>query len=1637
MADVIAAMAQQQTQVALVVEGERPVGIITGRNLMQLQFQELDPATTPAQDIMSAPLVTIHQHDSLKTAHQRMMHHQIRRLVVLGQAGEVLGLITQQAVVRSLAVPEPSVEIAAVASDDTFAEDPKSLICSVFQRAGMGLAVVGLDLKLQLTNPVLQTLLGYSAAELAQLDWADLTHPDDLSQAQVSFDTCFQHPNDRIQLEKRYLHKQGHSIWVSLTLAPVFNARGQIQAVVATVQDISDRKQAETQIQFQSHLLEAIQDAVIAVDLQGQIIYWNQGATTAYGWTTEEVMGQSVVQVLVPPDQRGQTAALIAQVQGGKHWSGELRNLTKDGTEISILLSVSPRWDAQGNMVGMVGVAKDISIRQRLEAALRESEERWQLAVRGTKDGIWDWDITNNKVFRSHHWKTMLGYSEADLPAQDLIWSDLLHPEDRHAAIATQQAYLNRKIPVYESEHRLRCKNGEYRWVLARGQAVWDDHGNPTRIVGFTTAIHDRKQAEADLRESEARLQRLAANITGMIYQYVLRGDGTSQFTYVSPRSRDIYELQPEAILQHSDLLRAMIHPDDFEQVCQAKRLSARWLTGLDVEFRILTPSGRLKWLKAMSQPEQQPNGDVIWDGLMLDISASRQAEVDLRQSEARFQEIAATIDQLFLVRCAVTGEFIYISPAYEKIWGQSCQRLYEHPDAWMEAIHPEDLELVQGSLVTQANYSVSMAGHNYVEREYRIIRPDGEVRWVYAQIMLVRDDAGQLSRYIGVAEDITDRKQMEIALRESETRLRTITDSLPGCIAYVDAEQRYRFVNRTYEDWFGLERDQILGRTIEELIGPAAYQQVNGYVERVLKGETVAYVSQMPYSHGHVRYISAVLVPDVDDQGQVAGLYGLLTDISDYKRAEQAIADSEAKLQRVLDNAAAAIIQMRLFPDRSWEYEYCSSSCSHIFGYSPEELQADPYLWESQVLPEDLGSIFYPQSRIIPTETPSQIEYRFRHKNGHIVSIREVISSTWDDEKQCWLTTFVVFDVTQEKLAEAALLQSESKQRAIISAIPDLMMQVNRDMIYLDFWVPEDFLLFAQVNRSLGGYIRDTLPPDLAEKRISAITAALDSGTIQQYEQTVVIQGQVKEEEVRIVPNGEDKAIVLVRDISDRKRAELNLQIAKEKAETANQAKSAFIANMSHELRTPLNSVLGFAQVMQLSPDLPPSFQEYIDIVLRSGQHLLRLINDVLDMARIEAGQLTYDESSFDLDQLLTTLADMFTLRAQSGQLEYRIEKAPDVPQYITTDESKLHQILINLLSNAFKFTQAGSITLRVTMGLPDLDVLGVNSEAMPRLHPHRDHWLRLDVIDTGIGIAPEDLTQLFQAFYQAEAGRQIGEGTGLGLSISQAFAQLLGGTLTVESTLGQGSRFSCGLPVAVPVITPEVVRTAATASVPIAPLPGHPAYRLLVVENSAENQQLLRHLLEPLGFHIQIATNGQEGIQLWQQWQPHLILMDIQMPVMNGYEATRQIRAMEQGQRTPIIAITGYALEPERPKILAAGCDDIIAKPLQVPVLFAKLSDYLEVKFQTQSYPPEYPAPPALPPLTSEQLAAMPLSWLQDFYQAANCCSDRQILELLGGIPEYQGDLKTSLAQLVYDFRFDIILSLTTAALKLVVRE
>lgn len=779
-------------------------------------------------------------------------------------------------------------------------------------------------------------------------------------------------------------------------------------------------------------------------------------------------------------------------------------------------------------------------------------------------------------------------------------------------------------------------------------------------------------------------------------------------------------------------------------------------------------------------------------------------------------------------------------------------------------------------------------------------------------------------------------------------------------------------------------------------------------------------------------------------------------------RESRQNLYESEERFRATFEQAAVGIAQVA--PDGRWLR--VNQRLCDIVGYSQAELLQSTF--QDITYPEDLEADIECVDKMLAGEIENySMEKRYICKNSSLVWINLTVSLVRDEDTQeAKYFVAVIQDISVRKQAEVSLKRTSAALQEITERY-ELAVQGSGDGLWdwdirnnQAYISPRWKKILGYEDHELEGYpdvFVERLHPDDNQRVRQAIADHLQQ--LAPFEVECRLQNKTGEY-IWIRSRGQaiwDEAGNPVRisgsisDITPLKKIEAALRqanaeliTAKENAEAANLAKSDFLAKMTHELRTPLTAILGFTQILNRDPQLSPNQRKCLDTILRSGKHLLSLINEILDISKIEAGMTELHPVSFDLHNCLESLKQMFQVKAEEKGLQLSFEIAQGIPQNAIADESKLRQILINILGNAIKFTNSGSVTLRVTADTKGIEIsepqkfqagsynrdrgiTAQTSEAQAAANVYRNLRLRFQVEDTGRGIAPEELDRIFDAFVQSRKDRYSpDEGTGLGLTISKRYVELMGGDIHITSNLNQGT--TVDFDILVTTSAPQNNQTSIPQGRIRRLAPDEVEHLILIAEDQEENRQLLTQILSPVGFNIIEAVNGREAIELWKKHQPQLIIMDMRMPIMDGYQATRQIKNFPKGQATKIIALTATAFDEDRKLVLAAGCDEFIRKPFEEEVLLEAIAHHLNLKYlYAQRLSDEVSQESDRDSLIPQNLEVMSAQWRHRVHIAAQECSQKTLLRLLADIPEEHHILKEQLFNLVDNFQFDIIANLT----------
>nr|WP_235656192.1 ATP-binding protein [Fischerella thermalis] len=883
---------------------------------------------------------------------------------------------------------------------------------------------------------------------------------------------------------------------------------------------------------------------------------------------------------------------------------------------------------------------------------------------------------------------------------------------------------------------------------------------------------------------------------------------------------------------------------------------------------------------------------------------------------------------------------------------------------------------------------------------------------------------------------EITDRKHTELALQESQRRYQTLAEASPVGIFHTDPHGKYLYVNQRFSEITGVASKADLDRFWHEIIHIDDRDRVFAEWQETISTKKPFY-SEYRFVHtdGRVIWVIGQALPEFGDDGEFKGYIGTVTDITERKFAEDALresADRERAIAQVIQRMRQTLDLATIFTATTQELRQVLN-CDRVvvYRFNPD--------WSGEFVAESVAS-----------DWVSLIKQQQDQPN-----LRE----TTTQNERCTVTTLNSGD---NQVLDTYLQQTQGgvyTRGASFLCVPDIYT-AGFDPCYINLL--ERFQVRAYIT-----------VPIFCGNQLWGLLASYQNSNSRQWKKgeiNIVVQ----------IGNQLGVALQQAQLLARTQKQSSALQKAVIAADAANRAKSEFLANMSHELRTPLNAILGFTQIMSRDSTLSSENKQNLAIINRAGEHLLNLINDILEMSKIEAGRTTLNLSSFDLIYLLDNLQEMLHIRAVAKGLKLVFEYAPEIPRYVRTDSSKLRQVLLNVLGNAIKFTETGSVKLRVFLtdakkddreieGLGDGEKNFTPPPHLPTTPSQKPH-LCFEIQDTGPGISPEEIDLLFQAFGQTEAGRKSQQGTGLGLAISRKYVQLMGGEINVSSTVGVGSVFSFYIQIGIASVD-EIQTTTSVHHQVIGIAPNEPEYRILVVDDANDSRLLLVKLLTSIGFSVREATNGKEAISIWESWLPDLILMDMRMPIMDGYEATREIKRRERqdkgdkgdigilrrgdgknvvdnfsasptlrvwGSSSPtiIIALTANAFEEQRQAMISAGCDDFINKPFREELLLEKLSQYLGVKYlyQQESHLKLSQKQTNTETLLNSidivsLLSKMPSEWLTKVHYAAAQCSDDLILDLLEQIPPEKSLLINSLSDLAENFQFEKIMELINA--------
>ena len=1235
-------------------------------------------------------------------------------------------------------------DITARRRDEQALRESEARFHSAFDFAAIGMALLSSDGRWLQVNRALSEIVGYTEQELLGLTFQQITHPDDLASDLEFVRRLLAGEIDTYQMEKRYVHKQGHIVWVLLSISLVRDKDLGPINFIAQIQDITARKNAELALAQSDARLRAITDSSPAcigyIDIEQRFEFCNRTYEDWYGAPKDTFIGRHVREV-IGAAAYSQVEPYYRQVMAGQRVSYE-RALVRDGSTRDVLVDLIPHIGEDGTVVGAYVSAADITARVRGEQALRESEERFQLVVRGSEDGIWDWNIDTGYCYFSPRYKELLGYAEHELEPVRASFEARLHPQDREQTFAGMRAHFAAHVP-YEVEYRLRTRSGEYRWFHARGQATWNAAGAPVRFTGALRDITQRREAEERFRKT--------ADLLRQTERMAKIGGWEMNVDDLTPVwSEEVYRIVELDPVAKPDLSAAIefYAPEARPVIEHAVQTCIERGTPWDLELPFVTAMGRRIWVRVLGSAALRDGKTVRLYGTFQDITERKQVELALERSRQFLDAVIEGIPQPVFVK-DLQHRWVLFNSGYCDMMERGRAELQGKSDP---DIYPP--ELVQ-RYWAEDNEAFSMDQPLFVETS--VTRSDGSVRWLLKSKRRV--DLADGAYVVGIATDMTRQKETEIALRESEERFRGLTQLSSDW--FWEQDEQFRFISQTGGAMqnMSIPPEYMIGRARWEL--PFVGMTEEGWAAHKAMLEAHESFHNLEFTRrnaaGELRYISLSGEPVFDAAGRFKGYRGVGRDTTAPKRIEEALRKSEESHRLLAENSSDMIT--RLTPEAI--IEYASPASAVVVGFSPERL-AGRNVGEF-IHPDDLAQARSMFAEVVKHNIVNVVTCRLRHQDKGWLWVETSFRSVREPGSN-W--TSQVIGVSRNVDERVHVTEALNRFKYVLDH--------TRDMIFI---ADTTSLRFNYVNQGAAetlGYPREKLLGMAPWEVRTGITEA-------EYREVIepLLRGDIQSQQFEAVhrradgtqfpvdatlqtvrrPGEVDLFVWLIRDATERKKID--------------RMKNEFVSTVSHELRTPLTSIRGSLGLIMGGAvgELPKQAKDLVRIAHNNSERLVRLINDILDIEKIESGKMRFDFRPYRLPPLLEQALE--ANRGYGAQLGVRFEVRGEIPDSVVRlDSDRFMQVMSNLLSNAAKFSPSP----------------GIVEVATTRV----EGTVRICVTDHGPGIPEDFRNKIFGKFCQADSSdsRQKG-GTGLGLSIVKAIVESHGGHVGFDTQIGVGTTF------------------------------------------------------------------------------------------------------------------------------------------------------------------------------------------------------------------------------------------------------
>ena len=1450
----------------------------------------------------------------------------------------------------------------------------------------------------------------------------DTVHPDDRHAVNLAYANSIIEDKNGYEIEHRIIQKNSGEVrFVYEKCEHVRDSFGKIIGSVGMVHDITEHQANKLHLQQTSAELKAIYDhspvMMCVVDSKRQILYANPAFTLLTGTSEDQLKGGHACGVFGCINALNDTGgcgfgknchvcrlklAMEDTLKNGTgHYNIEYSTaLMKNGVacEVSLLGSTAPI--KSNGKPHLLLCLLDITERKQADKALMEVNLRYERAVNGTTDGIWDWNIQTGEDYHSPRYKELLGYAPDEIEETLEGFESLVHPDDLERVRSAQSSNFSKGTP-YDVELRMRTKPGDYKWFVTRGRVTkWDSVGNPLLMSGSITDISMKKQMEEALQKSEQKYRSLFENV----FEGIVIIDLNGNILFANNSIIKTFEYETFSEIEGQNIF-SFIAPEYVEQTIDD---FAKVVQGIGTKVAMscgITAKGNRIWMESIGKiiDYEGIKADMI---SIRDITAKRKSEEELRESEAKYRLLTENTADVIWVLNLTSGRFAYISPSVFHLRGFTAEEAMN--ERLEDSLTPDSIEVVKNAI--EKNIKLFLENpekpNSYISEIQQYCK-NGQIIWVEVSTQFRFNPSGDIE-VLGVSRNIEERKLTENALRESEQKFKTMVETSPDGIAITASDGTIQFVTSQIASMYGYDSaEKLIGMNSLQFVHPSYHEKSYFYVNEMFKGNlTGANDYMMLRKDGSTFFAESNANLLRDAKNNPIGVLYVVRDITERKKAEEELKASEENYRTIFNANKDSISIYGLGPDGkpSGFIELNEAACD-ILGYTKEELLSMKLEDLEEPVPE---AIMMQRAADLKTKGSTDFETKIKDRQGRYKRTEVKVVMITYRNKPALLN--ILRDISLRKKTEDALRESELKFREMANLLPQIVFETDTqgNLTYVNnqafkiLGYPEDYPIIGM--STLGFYTPESRIKAIENirKKVSGEmeTESNEYNMVRKDGSTfpALVYSNVELNETRTVGL---RGIIV--DITEQKKTETQLIKAKQEAETANKAKSMFLANMSHEIRTPLNAIIGFSQLMNRDIALTANQKDYNNSIIKAGEHLLTLINDILELSKMEAGRIVLNPVHVCLPDFLKDMQLIFKEKAASKHIRLAFETAADLPVNVVVDESKLHQVLINLIGNAVKFTDYGSIVVRSRVDH--------NGEDKARLV--------VEIQDSGSGISESEQQNLFKHFVQTSAGIKKGSGTGLGLALSRELVRLMGGDISVSSEVGKGSIFSFF--VDIKEILFEAVKITTTTRV-IGIEKGQKAFRILIVDDREENLKVVSDLLQIVGFDTMTAINGEDAVEKFNQCVPDLILMDLRMPVMDGYEATRCIKLTEKGQGTPIIALTASAFESDRKKIESMGMNGFIRKPFRESELFKTVGNILNIRY---IYEDEF-----IPPNSyyfyndeslKEDMAGLPFDLILKMKDALAVADLNLLKKLITGIEKEKSQLARHLMALSRNLDYD----------------